>query len=234
MFFSFWGKFGQRNNMAQSKIVSDLAEFHQLFTDSTRELVDWHVLSDDLVQLEWKHKKGYIPENLQTNIFLATFTTAHARLRLYDVLEKLDQQVLYFDTDSVVFKYKEGDYRPQTGDFLGDLTDELNGEYIVEFVSAGPKNYAYRLSNGSCYCKVKGFTLNHKNSQKINFQAMCNEVFLWYFQGLSSGLSVHNPRKICRNAKEQNIFNREENKKYSVVYDKRRVLSNMDTLPYGF
>jgi len=36
-------------------------------------------------------------------------------------------------------------YRPPTGDFLGELTDELSGygpgSYIDEFVSGGPKQY---------------------------------------------------------------------------------------------
>jgi hypothetical protein len=42
-------------------------------------------------------------------------------------------------TDSVIFVHKPGQYKPPVGDFLGDMTDELNGEHIVEFVSGGPK-----------------------------------------------------------------------------------------------
>lgn len=35
------------------------------------------------------------------------------------------------------------------GDYLGDLANELDTiDYITEFVSGGPKNYAYRTNKG--------------------------------------------------------------------------------------
>ena len=103
---------------------------------------------------------------------------------------------MYFDTDSVVYVIKEGEQEPLVGDFLGDLTDELDGKHIVEFVSAGPKNYAYLLNDGDTQCKVKGFTLNHQNAKKINFRTMCSEVFLtatcwgqsWKIHGKYAGI----------------------------------------------
>ena len=97
------------------------------------------------------------------------------------MLDALGEEVLYFDTDSVIFKHKHEEYQPPIGDFLGDLTDELGGKHIVEFVSARPKNYAYKLSDGTTYCKVKGFTLNHENAKKINFDTMCSEIFSMAF-----------------------------------------------------
>ena len=39
---------------------------------------------------------------------MAVFTTCHARLKLYSYLKKLGDQVLYYDTDSVIYKWKEG------------------------------------------------------------------------------------------------------------------------------
>ena len=35
------------------------------------------------------------------NVVVACFTTAHARLKLYDALHRLDNRVFYFDTDSI-------------------------------------------------------------------------------------------------------------------------------------
>jgi hypothetical protein len=53
----------------------------------------------------------------------------------------------------------------ETGDNLGDMKNELKpGEYISEFVSGGPKNYAYRVVNrdaskpSKTVCKVRGLT----------------------------------------------------------------------------
>ena len=53
---------------------------------------------------------------------------------------------------------------------LGYFKDELGKDnYITEFVSGGPKNYAYLLNNGEKCCKVKGVTLNYVNSEAVNF-----------------------------------------------------------------
>ena len=59
-------------------------------------------------------------------------------------------------------------YDPPTSDFLGDLTDELDGEHIVTFASAGPKKYAYKTNQTKKVCTVRGFNLNHVNSLQIN------------------------------------------------------------------
>ena len=57
---------------------------------------------------------------------VACFTTALARLKLYEYLETLNEQVLYYDTDSVIYSYKEGQVKPALGNFLEDFKDELH------------------------------------------------------------------------------------------------------------
>ena len=47
---------------------------------------------------------------------------------LYDLMDKLGERCIYSDTDSVIFVSKEGDWVPETGPFLGELTDEINGD----------------------------------------------------------------------------------------------------------
>jgi hypothetical protein len=65
---------------------------------------------------------------------------------------------------------RPGQYDPPLGDYLGELTNELSGgEHIVEFVSDGPKMYAYRTNKA---CKVRGFTLSYTISQLINFESV--------------------------------------------------------------
>lgn len=44
----------------------------------------------------------------KTNIFIAAFTTCHARLTLYESLDLLQEQVLYYDTDSVIYLWEPG------------------------------------------------------------------------------------------------------------------------------
>lgn len=45
----------------------------------------------------------FIENNTNSNIHIAAFTTAHSRLRLYEKLDELGQNVVYYDTDSVVY-----------------------------------------------------------------------------------------------------------------------------------
>ena len=73
---------------------------------------------------------------------------------------------MYQDTDSVVFLTRSGEWEPPTGDYLGQLTDEVDpkdGNYIATFVTGGCKNYAYTLDTGKTVMKVRGITLNVRN-----------------------------------------------------------------------
>ena len=93
-----------------------------------------------------------------------------AQARLYDAIDKIGDRVLYFATDSVIFVSRPGEYETPTGNFLGDFKDDIGGgNYIEEFVSAGPKNYAYKLNTGKTKCAIKGFTQLSIASLKLNF-----------------------------------------------------------------
>ncbi|KAF2893626.1 hypothetical protein ILUMI_12547, partial [Ignelater luminosus] len=72
-----------------------------------------------------------------------------------------------------------------TGDFLGAMTDKIacygEDSQIVEYVSGDPKDYAIILfsTNKNDYviiCKVKGITLNYKNSREVNFSKLKEKV----------------------------------------------------------
>jgi len=55
-----------------------------------------------------------------SNNAIAAFTTSYARLRLLDMMRKLDERVLYTDTDSVIYVSKPGDWEPALGTVLGE------------------------------------------------------------------------------------------------------------------
>ena len=48
-----------------------------------------------------------------TNVILAAYTTCQARLTLYELLDKLDRRVLYYDTDSMIYVSREGEWDPE-------------------------------------------------------------------------------------------------------------------------
>lgn len=51
-----------------------------------------------MVCVQYKKTREYVEPNPATNVVLAAFVTAHARLRLFQELERLQNRVLYFDT----------------------------------------------------------------------------------------------------------------------------------------
>jgi hypothetical protein len=228
---SFWGKYGQRPNMTQSTFIheNEAEKFFQLLSDPTKTLIDFHIVARDVIHVEWVNNAGFIPEDPRGNIFIASFTTCWARLELYGLLQDLDRRVLYFDTDSVIYRACPGDQNPPLGVFLGQLTDELDGKHIVEFITSGPKSYAYRLNDGTEVCKVKGFTLNYQNSQLINFDAIKSIVM-----DPTQKINTVNPSKITRHKYNSQLYNRPETKQFRCVYTKRVIQENLDTLPYGY
>jgi len=74
----------------------------------------------------------------------------------------------------------------KTGDYLGYLTDVLekfgSSSFIEEFVSGGPKNYAYSVFSPSIgkrttKFKVNGINLNYDNSKVVNFTILRDMIF---------------------------------------------------------
>jgi hypothetical protein len=57
-------------------------------------------------------------------VVIAAFITAYASLKLYGVLNMLQERVMYYDIDSVIFVSNPDEPEPPLGNHLGELTDE--------------------------------------------------------------------------------------------------------------
>ena len=132
--------------------------------------------TDDILEAVYTSVHDNAVKGTKTDIFVAAFTTCHARLKLYESLDILQEQVLYYDTDSVVYKRRPDQPSITTGDFPGDMTNELDGDVITEFVSGGAKNYGYTTRQGKVVCRVRGFTLNGRGAAVLSFQTMKDNI----------------------------------------------------------
>ena len=158
MLTSMWGKFGQRLNKTQVQEFDDPQTFHHFLDTCTLDVRHVSVINENLIEVHYQYQDEDIPVSPNLNIFVATFTTCWARLRLYEALQLLGERVLYYDMDSVVYLEEENQPNPVLGDYLGEFTSELDDDdYIEEFVSGGPKNYGYTTKKGHVECKVRGF-----------------------------------------------------------------------------
>ncbi|KAG1657413.1 hypothetical protein GQR58_023391 [Nymphon striatum] len=196
-------------------------------SDPNKIVTDFKVITDDMIMLVHTNRKSALTSPKFANVPVASLTTAYARLNLYSVIENLDERLLYFDTDSLIYIDRKGEWSPATGPFLGELKDEVPGDSIIEFAAAGPKNYAYITLKGKSVCKVRGITLNHDNTKLINLQKMKQLID-------DHQLYVDVPEtRFVRSKKDFSIRNVETSKRYKLTYTKRMLVLDFTTLPYG-
>ena len=175
------------------------------------------------------------------------------RLKLYEILEKLGNRVLYYDTDSCVFISREGEYEPSLGPYLGELTSELESygpeAYIYKFISGGPKFYGYQVmkADGSLdsVCKVKGLRLNFRNSQKVNFESIekliahsldnendKNDTSREEYDECNYKIKLK--FRSIKRTNDNDVISVDETKTCCTVLRKRRFLTHEYSLPFGY
>ena len=174
----------------------------------------------------------------KTNIFIACFTAALARLKLYAELEKLGEQVPYYDTDSVIYRWKQGQPFIPTRIFSAEMTYKLGGDPVMEFGSAGPKSYCYQTMSGKSECKNKGT----KSSFEINQVLNCDSTMMQHIQQeLANPLQCRRLMNIdikdyfVRGGRHKTVSLKDLVKVFGVNWDKRIVEKGTGaTHPYGF
>lgn len=227
----------------QTVIFKDYAPYFNLLNDPAIEVKGEVQIDEKHIVVSYKYVDDRDAPQGNSNPALSAWCTSYARLKLYDQLEKLEEsrrgRVLYFDTDSIIFKAKPGEYEPPTGDQLGDMTDELlaygPNAKISKFVACGPKNYAYMVTHpdGSAesILKAKGLRLHSKALDVLSFDTFFRTA-LQYVNGIQWKTPV--PQFNMRSDRYHNVTSDYFNKFYAAVSEKRRIVSSSCTLPYGY
>jgi len=240
-----------RNDFFNHNVINltgnDFSKLRNDLNDKTLD-VRWDFITSNFIEVKKRklqEEDRALPRD--TNIFIGVFTTSYARETLYEGLEKLGRSVLYHDTDSILFVYKDPENIPLIlGDFLGNWTDELDGAFITEFYSAGPKNYAFKDSKGNEVIKCKGFNLN-KPQVKQKFSL---SLFKKAVEAKASNLE-NVTQTVEFKLEEGGILTRDDigkiksqacEKTWQCVYTKREIVYSetsekdkmIDTLPFGF
>ena len=207
---SLWGRFAMRTDRVMTEFITDPLQFYKHINGADTEN-DLCLLIDDLVEVVFKRKQEYAEESKATNLFIGIFTTAWARLELYNLLDLLGESVLYVDTDSCVpknyaYKVNNGKTHCKIRGFTLNYTNSL----VLNFDSL--KDVICKYVSGPAR-KVKK---SRKNKNSVNSLKIINEC------------------KISREKWTRRIVNKREVKQYN-VFDKRIVLGKgEDTIPYGF
>ena len=242
MLNSFWGKLAQSSNMPKTEFVRNYADLWSITNDEEKEILGIHEASEDVIMVQHRFSDSTSDKVTpgKTNIAVASFVTAYARRELFRLMQRIEThrsgRVLYFDTDSVVFVEKQGDPTIKCGDYLGQLTDEIEPGWKCNlFVSLGPKNYAYQIINTEgetkTTIKVKGIRLTSTALNIISIQKLL-EMANSYITGIQESVNVQQSNIVSD--KFTHVVNtRSFHKIYRAVSEKRRLIGN-DTRPFGY
>ena len=82
----------------QTSYISDTNEYQEIVTNPKYEIRGQSIINKDVIRVCYMVKKEFLTQTQNCNVILGSFVTAYARLCLYELLEKLQEKVLYFDT----------------------------------------------------------------------------------------------------------------------------------------
>jgi len=179
---SLWGKFGLRRNLPSHKFCSTIHEISNLLHDESSEVTNILPMHENLALVTSRKKSAeHFEINNHANIYIASATTAWARIELYKHMRRVGGRIVYVDTDCLIYVKDFVNLKNNLlrGPFLGQFTNELKNQndHIKSFLAGGPKNYGFQTEQGEECLKVKGFCLNYTNKQAFTFENM-KEVIL--------------------------------------------------------
>lgn len=227
MLCSIWGKLAQKRNLPKYDHAVNEAEWNHIISEHLKnniEVEDFYVIEDYMYYKYTNTTNANSNGYTSTNIALAGAITAYARCRLYEELDKLQDRVLYFDTDSIIYEYQPNKYNIPSGLGLGEWKQE--GGKIVEFISIGPKSYACKYENGEKIIKCKGF--------KTDLISEEHYLNLIYNRTDSITYKMNNFAIKC-----DKIISKINNKILKLCYDKRIIAKEIrngyiQTIPFGY
>ena len=142
--------------------------------DDTLVVKETRIFNDDVMEVSVMKKEDACASG-DKSIFIGSFTTALAPLKLYDELEKLGEQVLYYDRlnhlhlerRSAICTYRH---------FLRTNDRRIGRRHHCKVWIIGPKSYSYRPVGGKSECKNKGTKNSYAINQVLNCDPMLQHI----------------------------------------------------------
>jgi hypothetical protein len=204
-----WGRFGMRDSFSNVTLCYDLDSLNKILCDDNYEVSTVRYISKSCVAVLYSIRSlDLLNYSNNTNVYIAVFTTCYARIRLFKAHKASGNLFVYEDTDSLFELIDES--KPEhlnIGEFLGEWASELKpGEVIIEFISGGPKVYAYKTNFGNVVVKVKGFHLNSRNSKAFSFENLKRVILSYCEKNMDPQLGRVRLQKQSLKNIRQNIY----------------------------
>jgi hypothetical protein len=203
----------------------------------------------NVLRVTYDTEDDFVTTPQYTSLITGIMVTAYARLELLSYIHLIpEDDVLYFDTDSVIFIQKGknnpiNNIGPETGQMASELKGYGTDAYIQTFASSGPKSYIYKVVNpstGLCevICKFKGITIDSR-VRREDIYMDDDPDFLFNFiksnykdNFRQTPIPIHqtNIRATARNE----LLTLQLVKKFGNDYDKRLISKDYKTLPWGY
>jgi hypothetical protein len=100
---AFYGKFGQRRKIETTDYINTTIDLYDIILNDTTECVNLSLMNENIAEARYQSKDEWFEDPTKTNVLGSALTTSYARLRLYEMLDKLGDKVVYYDTDSVIY-----------------------------------------------------------------------------------------------------------------------------------
>ena len=215
-------------------IVNDHSKLWSLANDCGIDIKYWFEIDENSYLVNYQPKLEDEDHPGSTSYAVSSYVTSWARLKLYDLIEQIECEregrVLYVDTDSVIFIERESDPVIATGDFLGELTDELT-EKCTAGLFMGAKSYILRIGEGEKMkdlIKCKGVMMTPTARRSLSLDAVANLI------REQSGV-INVPQTTFRAQRETQLISTVKfDKLFRVTSDKRVVHADGTSVPYGF
>jgi hypothetical protein len=212
--------------MLQTVIIkNDVNKFNRVMFDDKIDVSSVNFLNEDTVEVKYQFISDCVQASKNTNIAIASFTTAHARRWLYGAMQQVGfDNVIYCDTDSIIYYHPTGKNTIQTDSKLGGMTDELDGDYIQEIVALAPKTYTYVKSSGKIELKAKGFSINcSSTAQGLKFDTFKTIIGQVANHESLDKKEITYESRIRLSASSKRIYSKNETKTFQYTFNKRVV-----------
>jgi hypothetical protein len=70
-FAAFWGRLGMQDNKPTTVHVTKVSDFNELMYSGKYNVSSWDLLNDEVIQVGYRLKEGFIEPNSTTNVVLA-------------------------------------------------------------------------------------------------------------------------------------------------------------------
>lgn len=169
---SLYGKFGENPFRNTTTFASQPDEIDALMEGSNDFVGVFHT-SEAMTGVVTRNT-AYPTKPLKTaSVLIAAYVTDYGAIALNKGLEKLGENVLYHDTDSVFYYWQPGYPDIEIGEHLGEWSDDLEGVKPDAFVAIAPKSYALMKRDGDdekmIKIRMKGITITSENAKIITW-----------------------------------------------------------------